>query len=122
MSVSVIFCAVFISLDIALLVIALLYVLGLWNKQLDAKTQTGYLVLSDDNEVLDDTHCRYRVLINSRLTWCGCWLLLEAIEPPRSAYFAQSQFYFKDQFSEQDYARLSRFIIRQKNTAKTTTA
>ncbi len=93
------------------------------------KAQTASLVLQPSGEVSLDGCSGYQLHANSRVGWLGCWLIYQA-KPEAIQNFGQAlkqgkqnkntaqtihQFYARQQFSEQDYARLSRFILRNRS-------
>lgn len=63
----------------------------------------------------------WQITPQSRISYWGSYLFLEKVDPSTNDSYTNSirktRFYFKDSFSKQDYARLSRVIIKmQKQT------
>ncbi|WP_206483606.1 protein YgfX [Thalassotalea sp. G2M2-11] len=69
------------------------------------------ITLADNGVLVFDQQSSYQLLPNSRIGWLGCWLNLQS-QQAECIGKTEQRFLAKQQFNAQDYARLSRFILR----------
>ncbi|WP_284245321.1 hypothetical protein [Thalassotalea insulae] len=81
-----------------------------WLAEPQKDAPISVILLQADGEITLDGVSGYRLHANSRVGWLGCWLLCYSPKAKTSAKFIH-KFYAKQQFSPQDYARLSRIIL-----------
>lgn len=75
-----------------------------------------HLSLNSNGTIIFSDSVVWKIHVSSRVGWFGCWLLLTQLDDNTIEKNSRRIFLFSDQCEPQDYARLSRLILKLKRS------